>query len=58
MMLKRDADMKKRILEAKQKYEQSFETVLQCSAYLDLFIYMFSNMLWKVKWQEQEGGNT
>lgn len=43
MMLKRDADMKKRILEAKQKYEQSFETVLQCSGYLDLFIYMFSN---------------
>lgn len=35
MMLKRDAEMKKRILEAKQKYGQSFKIALHYSVSLD-----------------------
>lgn len=37
MMLKRDAEMKKRVLEAKQKYGESFTTALQYSASLKTF---------------------
>lgn len=52
MMLKRDAEMKKRILEAKQKYEQNCKMVLQYSVYLDSYICIFSTMIWIVKWQD------